>query len=194
MPANRPSSALVSTAHSASLPRDDHTRSLRTDNFFAELFMNASIMQVVFNADTGVCLFVNDIFINTTGYTREMIQGGKGIIPREQFLAMESPKNIYDENKHIRYPDGTVVKKKFVEQPRESMTLFKQLYRQQLPVIQTTLLTYDVKGQITPITVRVWLSKSRRSYQADGAQDNSVTLMHMNSDMRALYAPERHCF
>jgi len=170
------------------------TRSLRTDNFFAELFMNATIMQIVFNLETGVCLFVNDAFVRVTGYSREMIQGGKGLIPRDEFLRIEEPRNIYDETKLIVYPDGTVSKKKYVDQPRESIQLFKQLYRLQRDAIQTTLLTYDVNGQISPLTVRVWLSKSRRSYHTASGEDNSVTLLHLNSDVRPLLGAQRQCF
>lgn len=123
---NTNSEPLIMAAHNQ-VTRDLITESLDNDNVFAELFMNATIMQIVLDCGTGACLFVNDAFLSTKTLSREVMKKVKAIIPSQQFVQLESPRNIYDETKRVVLPDGTILSKRH-HQPHESVRLFKQLY------------------------------------------------------------------
>ena len=167
---------------SYSFPRDD---------FLLELLLNATILQVVYDVDSGVCLFHNRLLRAKRTDLR-----CRSLVPRASVLGKEAARCITSHPNIIRHADGTVEEKPTLSQPLAVMALFKRLYAQQIDAVETVVLAYDLSGEISPLSVRAWLSTSQRPQpQIETAiaetvtkTATTVTYLHLICDIRSLMA------
>ena len=159
------------------------SESLEADSVFVDIFMKATAMQIIFDCETGACVFVNDAFVSIRGGSREAIQNRKRIVPREAFVRLDNPRFIHD----VASWNATAEKlsaHKTVEQPSETMLLFKQLYLNERDVIQSNLLVYDRFGKPVLLPFRAWLSKSLCKKTSTKTQQKYRTFLHIDTDKR----------
>ena len=150
------------------------------ESFFTSLFALSSLIQMVVNADSGVCLSVNQAFGRFFAVDAHAMVGVPLKASRTEWLQHDA--DDVDDDRGIRAVSIALDQTRFIPVPKPYQTvsskrLLSQLYRGEISLMESTLQARDGAGVLYDVRMRAWMSLVESPPMSEHSHSH-VTLLH----------------